>query len=322
MGSAFWRALLAHVQTWRPYTLAYPGLVGLAGAALAPGRSSWLLFIVAWAAATLGWIASHYLGDYFDRDLDALSKPQRPIPSGRMSPKTALFTGTSCALITVIAVLVINWRVALLAIVGLAGAVAYSLLLKGCGISGNLVRGSVTAIAFICGAMMTSPYPSLPVLLLSVTFLVHDTASNLVGTLRDVVGDGKAGYRTFPVRHGLVKASFLAAGLYVAAVGNAFFVTALLPADKGSYLLLLGAASVLGVAAFWPLLAGSAPVSPPVALSAHRMLVLERLVLASAVLAAGTGVLMALALLLPLLAFSVVTQARMRTKYEFSPSSA
>ncbi len=33
------------------------------------------------------------LNDWFDRNLDALERPDRPIPSGRISPKTALVSG-------------------------------------------------------------------------------------------------------------------------------------------------------------------------------------------------------------------------------------
>src|SRR5260221_14657240 len=74
-------AWIAHLQTCRPYTLAYPGLVGLAGAALAvqtvPGRLA-----AVWCAVTSGWLGGDYNGYFCDRVFDAISKSQRPIPSG------------------------------------------------------------------------------------------------------------------------------------------------------------------------------------------------------------------------------------------------
>src|SRR6185437_3897082 len=90
---AGWRA---HLETWRPYTLWYVGLVGLAGAALVAGPHHPWRLLGAWAAPTLGWLGGHYLGDYFDRELDAGSKPHRPIPSGRLAARTALLCGAGC----------------------------------------------------------------------------------------------------------------------------------------------------------------------------------------------------------------------------------
>ncbi|GAA1403759.1 hypothetical protein GCM10009639_49040 [Kitasatospora putterlickiae] len=88
------RTLTAHVRTWRPYTLWYIGLVGVAGHAVAAGRHGVAQLAAAWAVPTLIWVAAHYLGDYLDRELDAISKPQRPIPSGLIRPRTAVWCGT------------------------------------------------------------------------------------------------------------------------------------------------------------------------------------------------------------------------------------
>ncbi len=89
-------AWIAHLQTCRPYTLAYPGLVGLAGAALA-GQTVPVRLAAVWCAVTSGWLAGHYIGDFCDRDLDAIAKPQRPIPSGRLGPDEVLAAGVACA---------------------------------------------------------------------------------------------------------------------------------------------------------------------------------------------------------------------------------
>jgi len=87
------------METWRPYTLFYPGLVGLSGAGLASDHVSALRLLGSWLVPTLGWIAGLYGGDYFDRTLDAAAKPHRPIPSGRISPRTALASAITCVLV-------------------------------------------------------------------------------------------------------------------------------------------------------------------------------------------------------------------------------
>lgn len=76
-----------------------------------------------------------------------------------------------------------------------------------------------------------------------------------------------------------------------------------------------------GVAAFRPLLRTASP-GARLALRAHEVLVGERLVLAAAVVAGGWGGPRALAVLLPLLAVSLVSQRRMRARHEFPPEPA
>jgi len=45
------------------------------------------------AASSLLYLAGMVLNDLFDRDLDASERPERPIPSGRISPRTAAVIG-------------------------------------------------------------------------------------------------------------------------------------------------------------------------------------------------------------------------------------
>jgi geranylgeranylglycerol-phosphate geranylgeranyltransferase len=311
----------AHLQTWRPYTLWYPGLVALAGAAQADGSPSAAHLWAAWAAPTLSWIAGHYLGDYFDRHLDAIGKPQRPIPSGRLSPRAAVASGVLCALAAAVVTALAAWTALLLVAAGMAGIVAYSKVFKGRGLSGNVVRGALTALTVVFGAMTAGTEPRWPTALLAaLAFCAHDTASNLVGTLRDVEGDRGGGYHTLPVLRGVRYAARTAALLYAAAIVTAAVCVPLTaPGRRPAFGALLLVAAACGIGAFAPLLRGAAPLTPGRALRAHEVLVAERLVLAAAVLAGGWGLFPALAVLVPLLGFSVLTQARMRTRHEFPP---
>lgn len=293
--------LWAHVQTWRPYTLAYPGLVGMAGASLPPGQPSWWQLALAWTAATLGWVSGHYLGDYFDRDLDAISKPQRPIPSGRMHARTALWTGIVLTAAVLTLLLVVNWRVSVLALLTVIFMVAYSAFLKSRGLYGNFARGTATALALLCGAMLTHSVPPLVAAIAAGAFLCHDAASNLVGTLRDVDGDERGGYRTFPVHYGVRATVQLVAVLYLVAIAALFVAV--------SFSVLLVVAVCLGLGSLWTL----RTVTPIRALRAHELLVVERLLVAAALLPHPLGYVV----LVPTLALTVPTQWRMRARHEF-----
>ncbi len=320
MADSVGRAIVAHVQTWRPYTLCYPALVGVAGASLA-GANRFGEFAAAAAGPALGWLAGHYLGDYFDRDLDAIAKPQRPIPSGRLSPRAALVGGIGCALGSAIVVTVANWRALVLFVLAMTGIVAYSRVCKGRGISGNLVRGLITTLAFLVGAMTVRALPPWPALVLSVVFLLHDTSSNLIGAIRDVEGDRAGGYRSVPASRGVPFAVGLALALYAGALVLAA-LGALLPiAHRLPYLVLVVLAAGLGVTAIVPLLRLTPDVVQVRALRAHQLLVIERLVLASAVIATGLDIRTVVFVLVPVLLFSGLTQAAMRARHELPPTA-
>ncbi|QFZ21232.1 UbiA family prenyltransferase [Saccharothrix syringae] len=319
-------ALRAHVETWRPYTLWYVGLVGLGGAALVGADGEPWRLVAAWAAPTAAWLGGHYLGDWFDRDLDAGSKPHRPIPSGRLGLRTALVCGNACIAVLIGLALAGGWRTTLAAVLGVFGIVAYSRWLKARGIAGNLVRGALGAVALLFGACAAGPWPPgavAPLLVLAAVFWLHDTASNLVGTLRDVAGDRAGGFRTLPVQRGLPFAVWTAVGLYAAVIGAAFVAGALLGAGgRPAYPVTVGVAAVLGVVALAPLVAHRA--DPPVVLSlrAHEVLVVERLVLASAAVGVGLGVGWQLGLLVPAAALTWWTQTAMRTRHELGTTRA
>ncbi|MQY04659.1 UbiA family prenyltransferase [Actinomadura macrotermitis] len=322
-GHRFRRTLTAHLRTWRPYTLWYVGLVGLAGESLtreiAGGGRQAAGPLVAWLVPTLVWIAAHYLGDYLDRDLDAIGKPQRPIPSGQLRPSTALACGVILAAGACAVALIVNWRTLLILAGGIGGAVAYNGFFKARGLWGNLVRGALTGGALLFGAMMATSAPPIGLLPFVLVFSAHDAASNLVGTLRDVAGDREGGYATFAVRHGVRAGAWAAVALYGVAVAAAVAGLLVVPGGRWTSLAVTLVAAALGCHAFRVLFVPGRVPPWRAALRSHEVLVAERLVLADALLVPGLGLPVAIALLLPMLAVTLGTQRAMRSAHEFPP---
>jgi geranylgeranylglycerol-phosphate geranylgeranyltransferase len=314
-------APIAHLQTWRPYTLWYVGLLGLGGAGLTPDAHGWRL-AVAWAAPTLGWVGGHYLGDFFDRWLDAISKPHRPIPSGRLSPRSAVVSGAACLLAVLTLAAASGWPTLLVALAAAGAIVAYSRLLKARGLAGNLIRGALGAMVLLFGALETGHPARWPLLLFAVACWTHDTCSNLVGTLRDIAGDRAGGYQTLPVRRGSSVAVATTVVLYASTV-----LAALLGGlvsgrpDRIGFLVLLAAVAVTGGAALAPLVIGHGQIEVRAALRAHEVLVVERLGFAAAVVSLGPGTMVAVTLLALAVPLTWWTQARMRAGYELGPGS-
>lgn len=337
-----------HIQTWRPYTMLYVGLVGLAGALLAGGADGSGALVVAdaagsgarsvdaagsadaaasvvrlcgaWLVPTLGWIAGHYGGDYFDRRLDAAAKPHRPIPSGRMPARVALAGMIVCSAVGGVLAVLLNWRALLLVGVALTTGIAYSVVFKSRGFPGNLVRGSLTSLAFLFGAMAVREHPPPVLLVVAAVFLLHDTASNLVGTLRDVEGDRASGCGTFAVRHGAAPTIVVVVALCVGWIALAALSPLALAehaAQPGPFYGLLLVAAGLVVTALATLTQDPGPPRPRTALRAHETLTLERVVLASAFAGLAAGLPVALGLAIPAVVLSLMLQTSMRYEYEF-----
>lgn len=57
----------------------------------------WMLGVLL-AASSLLYIGGVVMNDVFDRDLDAIERPSRPLPSGRVAPKAACVFGGACLL--------------------------------------------------------------------------------------------------------------------------------------------------------------------------------------------------------------------------------
>lgn len=326
--------LLAHVQTWRPYTLWYAGLLGLAGAGLIGENPPVPRLILAWAVPTLGWVGGHYLGDFFDRHLDAISKPHRPIPSGRLTPESALVCGVECLLAVAALAVAGGPTTSVVAVLAVAGIIAYGWVLKARGLSGNLTRGALGGLALTFGVFAAAPagagivdvVVAMRVAALVLAVWAHDTSSNLVGTLRDLDGDRDGGYRTVPVRHGAWAASRSALRLYALFVAAAV-VGGLLPARDTSvvarvqYVVVLAVALSFGIRALRIVLDRRVRIRTVDGLRAHELLVLERIGLAGAIITLGLGPLAAAALVAPMLAATWWTQVRMRATHELGPPS-
>jgi len=313
-----WTRVLVHAEACRPDTLFYAGTVGLSGAVLTDVDTPPRLLLLAWLVPTLAWIASIYGGDYFDRDLDRLTKPHRPIPSGRLRAGTAraiMVAGIGAG--GVIAVLVNPLTVGIAAVACVFG-IAYASVLKGRGLWGNVVRGLPTALTLLWGSMVVQPLPEPWLIPLAVVFWLHDSGSNLLGALGDRDGDRRGGYGTYPVRRGDEASVRGLVGFLVSWVALA----ALWPLVPGAGISLPVYYAGLAVAALanWVSVAIVAraprPIPRAVCLRAHEIVVAARIVLGTFLPAAAGRLDVALLVGGTSLAVTLVARGLMRRRYE------
>lgn len=310
---------LTHLEVGRPDLVFYSGLVAIAGAVLASDNWSVWQLVGAWLAPTCGWFAAMYGGDYFDRELDKITKSQRPVPSGRMSPRTALGGMIVWVLLGMIVAVLLNPVNLALVVLALSFGVAYSKVLKARGAWGNLARGAITACAFLVGVFSTAPSPEFAILPLALVFALHDAASNVVGAICDMEGDRKGGYRTFPVRHGEKVSLRLMVVLHVlwVVLAAVYSVVVLRDFNLAAYVPLLAVAIAMTIVSVVMLFRAGIPIPRTAGLKSHEVLVIERLVLAGAFVAGASGPLLGLGLTVPFIAATFLSSLfLMRGSYE------
>ncbi len=317
--------LFAHIETWRLYTVIWCGLVSLAGSCIAfsnfpPLKIAALAFFI----PLLGWTAGLYLADYLDRKLDAIQKPHRPIPSGRIKPKEALVIGAIFAITGFILSFLLGLANILLVFVVASLVLIYAKFSKSRGIVGNLNRGFVTVVAYFFGVFSANqPLQSIPtyIWLLSLVFLVHDTNSNLVGAIRDMEGDKNGGYITIPVKYGIKKS------VYVSLVFTVIWLslTLLLPYYfkflKIEFYLVMIIDILILISLYVYLFRSIKNYSREKALRFHEFFVVERVILASAFIFGIANISTAILVCLVALIITSGSQYLLRKRYEFQVKS-
>ena len=200
--------------TWFPPMLAF--LCGWVSAGPSVGLSSWSLLAGVALTGPLVCGASQIVNDWYDRDVDALNEPHRPIPSGRVPGKIALWFAIIWTLVAQSWALLLGPWVAVATGIGLALAWAYSappLRLKMNGWWGNsAVAISYEGLAWITGAAIVvgGDLPSQPILLIALLYSIGAHGIMTLNDFKSVDGDLAMGIRSLPAQLGPRRAARVA----------------------------------------------------------------------------------------------------------------
>src|SRR3989442_3114346 len=93
-------------------------------------RPLWGIIVLVIAAHTAMQISIAMINDYCDRDLDAVGKPEKPIPRGLVSPHEALIAGLLMIVVMVLLLLPLNPLALIIWLVSRTLVEAYNLGLK------------------------------------------------------------------------------------------------------------------------------------------------------------------------------------------------
>lgn len=215
------RRAAAYVRLVRPVNLLITASGVLLGGALSMGdRLPAVPFVddlaLACASAVLIAAGGNCINDVFDFRIDAVNRPERPLPSGAVRPRTAnvLWLAMTAAGVAVAAfVSAAHLIIALIAAVLLY---SYSAHLKRTPFAGNVTVAFVVGLAVIYGGWAVgSPAPAY----VAAGFAFLTTfARELIKDVEDVAGDREIGARTAPIVYGLQTVRRAAASILILTV--------------------------------------------------------------------------------------------------------
>jgi chlorophyll/bacteriochlorophyll a synthase len=200
--------------TWVPPMWAFSCGVVASGASL---QERWPLILVGIAlAGPFVCATSQAVNDWFDRHVDAINEPQRPIPSGRIPGRWGLYLAVAWTLVSMLVATALGVWGFTAAVLGLLLAWAYSappLRLKENGWWGNAACGlSYEGLAWVTGAavMAGGQMPGWPSLVLAALFSIGAHGIMTLNDFKSVEGDRQMGVRSLPVRLGVLPAARVA----------------------------------------------------------------------------------------------------------------
>jgi geranylgeranylglycerol-phosphate geranylgeranyltransferase len=192
--------LRGFLELTRPGNAVAAGVLTFTGAFVA-GNALSLPFAVAAAvvATVCATGAGNAVNDYFDRDIDRVNRPGRPIPRGAVSPRGALaFSGLLFA-VAVVAALTLPLAALVIAVVNSLALIAYTEFFKGLPGVGNVVVAYLTGSTFLFGGASVGRPLSSSVLVLFFLAAVATLTREIVKDVEDVEGDRAEGLRTLPI---------------------------------------------------------------------------------------------------------------------------
>ena len=209
------------IRLMRPVNCTMMGFAVLVGAVLAApqlGSLNWLNILFGFLTGFTFCAAAMVINDYYDRTIDAINEPQRPIPSGTVKPTEALaFVGVLSVVGFVFAGLV-SVLCFVVAAAALAITATYITVGKRSGLPGNFLVSACVAIPFIYGSITAIGTVGLNVLLFASMAFLSNTGREITKGIVDVKGDSAEGVKTLAVRFGEKSAAVTAVGFFVFAV--------------------------------------------------------------------------------------------------------
>ena len=205
------------LELTRPVNAVAAAVLTFIGAFVAGGSQVLSVEVTAAVGATaLAVGAGNAINDYFDREIDRINQPDRPIPREAVSPRGALVFSVGLFLAAVALALLLPVVAIAIAAINLIALITYTEYFKGLPGLGNALVAYLVGSTFLFGAAAVGDIAS--VVVLFVLAAVATLTREIIKDVEDLEGDREEGLNTLPIAIGAHRALVVAAALLVGAV--------------------------------------------------------------------------------------------------------
>jgi geranylgeranylglycerol-phosphate geranylgeranyltransferase len=211
----------ACIRLIRPVNCTMMGFAAVTGAALTGLNSFngfWPKLILSFITGFMLTAASMAINDYYDREIDAVNEPKRPIPSKLIKPEEALAISFFVTVVGLSAALLTSTWCLLTAVIAWSIFVVYTTIGKRSGLPGNFLVSACVAIPFMYGSLAVTGFVKLHVLVFASIAFLSNTGREITKGIADVQGDRLQNVKTLAVRYGEKTAAIGAVFFYLFAV--------------------------------------------------------------------------------------------------------
>jgi len=240
--------------TWFPPMWAFTCGAISAGVPLSSERL-WTLALGIGLTGPMVCASSQAVNDWFDRDVDAINEPSRPIPSGRIPGYWGLAIAIVWSALCVVWALPLGGFGLLAVGVALAFSWGYSappFRFKRNGWIGNTAVGfTYEGLAWVTGAgiMLGNVLPPMPLLLLAVLYSIGAHGIMTLNDFKAIEGDRAMGVHSLPVMLGPTAAGWVAS--LVMLVAQAVVIGLLVLWGRPAFALAIGVLATIQAGLMW-----------------------------------------------------------------------
>lgn len=193
----------------RPANAVMAGAASVVACLIATGTlvpSALLLLVV----VTLITAAGNVINDYYDAEIDAVNRADRPIPSGQVSRTAALWYAIILFAAGIAACVFTNPICIGFAVFNSLLLVLYAARLKSMPVVGNVAVAYLSGSMFLFGGAFAGIAGLISLIPLAVMTFLAMMARELLKDAEDVEGDEAGGASTLPIRIGVKKTAYCA----------------------------------------------------------------------------------------------------------------
>ena len=209
--------LMGFVQLIRPLNCLMMGFAVIVGASLVSNLSFTVKLLLGFVTSFTLTAASMVVNDFYDREIDAINEPNRPIPRGDVNLREALVFALVLSIIGLVAAFQTNTESLVVAVIAWIISIIYITEGKGTGLPGNLMVSATVVIPFIYGGLAVGELETSTLLFVLIVFL-SNTGREITKGIVDAEGDRSHNIKTIAVRFGERTAAFVAAAFSILAV--------------------------------------------------------------------------------------------------------